>query len=355
MEVRAAASLAASAGVPGAHAAATAAMARLNPARRPQLLAEAALQAAGAGLPPHAVRGWAGDPPTVEEVLPVTAPPVPLPPVSISITCFGGFRFEVDGRAIDITEVRARARSALRLLATHTGQMVHREVLIEALWPELPPAAATRNLQVTISALRGLLERACGAGRPAMLVRSDSAYGLALPAEGRCDTVVFHAAVNHWRRVRSGSDRDAEAAAIREALSVYGGDLLPEEGPADWAVSARDQFRRQATELSRALAILELSRGEVGEAIAAAEQCLTLDPFDDTAWQVLAKAYERAGAPAKAAEVRRRYGAMLAGLGLDEDGSTDDHADFTAATTAGRTAPTQRRQPDDQVQRRTQT
>jgi DNA-binding SARP family transcriptional activator len=165
--------------------------------------------------------------------------------------------------------------------------------------------------------LRGLLERACGPGRPALLVRSDSAYGLALPPGARCDTVTFQGAVSRWRRVRASGDRAAEVAALREALGGYGGDLLPEDGPADWASAARDQYRRQATELSRALAAAELARGEIDEAIAAAESCLALDPFDDTAWQVLLCGYERAGAPAKAAEARRRYAAMLATLGLD--------------------------------------
>jgi DNA-binding SARP family transcriptional activator len=354
MEVRAAASLAASAGVPGAHAAVTAAMARINPARHPQLLAEAVTQATASGLPPHSVRVWAGGTPSVEEVMPVTAPPAGLAPVPISITCFGGFRLEIDGRSVDINVVRARARSALRLLATHAGQMVHREVLIEALWPELAPAAATRNLQVTISAIRGLLERACGPGQPALLVRSDSAYGLALPPTGRSDTATFQAAVSQWRRLRSGPDRTAEAAAIRAALSVYGGDLLPEEGPADWAATAREQFRRQATELGRSLGVLELARGEISEAIAAAEQCLALDPFDDAAWQVLAKAYDRSDAPAKAAEVRRRYSAMLAGLGLDGDDDDPWRVEVSAAT-AGRTIPAQPRQQDGQPPRRTRT
>ncbi|WP_203902110.1 BTAD domain-containing putative transcriptional regulator [Virgisporangium aliadipatigenens] len=235
----------------------------------------------------------------------------------LDITCFGSFRLEIDGRPVDLSGVRARARSALRLLATHAGQQVHREVLIEALWPDLTPAAATRNLQVTISALRGLLDRATGPGRPSLLVRSGGSYGLALPPGGYCDVVAFHDAVGRWRRLRGGPDRAAEIATLREALAAYGAELLPEEGPAEWAVAAREQVDRQATEASRALAEAELARGHVGEAITAAEHSLSLDRTDDKAWQVLLEGYERAGAPAKAAQVRKRYAAMLTDLGLD--------------------------------------
>jgi DNA-binding SARP family transcriptional activator len=244
---------------------------------------------------------------------------VPIAPATrwLHITCFGSFRMEIDGQAVDLSGVRARARSALRLLATHAGQQVHREVLIEALWPDLTPAAATRNLQVTISALRGVLDRAVGAGRPSLLVRSGGSYGLALPSGGYCDVVAFHDAVGRWRRLRGGADRVAEIATLREALAAYGEELLPEEGPAEWAVAVREQLGRQATEVSRALAEAELARGQVGEAITAAEHCLTVDPTDDTSWQVLLEAYARAGAPAKAAQARRRYAAMLTDLGLD--------------------------------------
>jgi DNA-binding SARP family transcriptional activator len=363
MEVRAAANLAASAGVPGAHAAATAALARLYPARRPQLVAEAGLQAAAAGVPARAVLVWAGhtEAPAAHETAPAPVAVAVANPsreaLRISITSFGGFRLEIDDRVVDLTEVRARARSALRLLAMQAGQMVHREKLIEALWPGLTPAAATRNLQVTISALRGLLDRACGPGGPALLVRSDSAYGLELPPGGYCDTVAFQAAVARWRRVRGGPDRAAEVGALREALGAYGGDLFPEEGPAEWAVAAREHFRFQVTEISRALAAAELDRGEVTEAIAAAEHCLTLDPFDDAAWQVLLTAYERAGAPAKAAEARRRYTEMLAGLGLDDlvqvDVTPAPPPVPAVPAMAGRTAQAPRGRPGARAPRRT--
>src|SRR5439155_1702156 len=83
------------------------------------------------------------------------------------------------------------ARSALRLLAMQTGTAVHREVLIEALWPDLPAAAGTRNLQVTVSALRGLLEPDSERGKAQLLVRTGDAYGITLPPGGYADTKAY--------------------------------------------------------------------------------------------------------------------------------------------------------------------
>jgi DNA-binding SARP family transcriptional activator len=259
------------------------------------------------------------------EVAPVAVAPVAqAPPVDeatdvppVSIRCFGGFRMEIAGQPVDTTPVRARARAALRLLAMHAGRVVHREVLIEALWPDLSPAAATRNLQVTISTLRGLLEPGSERGKSQLLVRTGDAYGIAVPEGGYSDTLEFTNAVQRWHQVRHRGDRQAEVAALRAALGAYGGDLLPEDGPETWAVEVRERFRQQATRIAGALAAAELAAGNTAAAVAAAEYCLTtLDPHDDDVWQVLLRAYDSGNAPAKAAEARRRYKEMLNSLGV---------------------------------------
>ena len=360
LDARTAAHLAASAGVPGAHIIATLALARCDHGRREVLLAEVMAQAATIGmpLPAHALADLAvpSDPPadlagsstppalspafstlTVPAAIERGAPapasgpttaaatgtltavaPAADQPPPVSIRCFGGFRMEISGRSVEIMTVRARARSALRLLATHAGQVVHKEVLIEALWPDLSVTAATRNLQVTISALRGLLEPTSERGKAQLLIRSGEAYGIALPPGGFCDTVAFVSAVDRWKRIHRTGDKAAEVEALRAALAAYPAELLPEEGPTDWAVEARDRFHRQATSAARALAVVELELGNITEAVSTAEYCLSLDQHDDEAWQVLIRAYTAGGALAKAAEVRQGYTAMLTSLGLSD-------------------------------------
>ena len=50
-------------------------------------------------------------------------------------------------------------RDELRpLLALYAGQPVHREVLVDAMWPQLDVSAATHNLHVCVSGLRSALE-----------------------------------------------------------------------------------------------------------------------------------------------------------------------------------------------------
>ncbi|MBN1174135.1 MAG: winged helix-turn-helix domain-containing protein [Micromonosporaceae bacterium] len=205
-EAKTAAHLAASIGVPGAHILATLAIAHADAARSDTLIDDATVQALAIGmpLPPWVLPARTLPQQDQQQRRPADTPagartggawPERVPPESrgqgfqptaasalqVSIRCFGGFQMEIAGRRIDIMAVRARARSALRLLATNAGHVVHKEVLIEALWPDLSATAATRNLQVTVSALRGLLEPASERGKAQLLIRSGEAYGLALP------------------------------------------------------------------------------------------------------------------------------------------------------------------------------
>jgi DNA-binding SARP family transcriptional activator len=273
------------------------------------LLRDAADRAAAAELPRSTLKFW-----LATYASSTAAAPTP----AVHIRCFGGFVMAVNGRVLDLSQVRPKARSALRMLAMQAGRFVHREVLIEGLWSDLPPAAATRSLQVTISALRGLLEPVSGRGRAQMLVRSGDAYGITLPPGSYADTAAFTDAVQRWQQLRRAGSFASELDAMRAALAAYSGELLPEEGPAEWVVEAREHFRHLATRVARELATAELTQGNVAEAIRAAEQCISLDLHDDEAWQVLLRAYARSGTPARALDARRRYADMLARLGVPE-------------------------------------
>ncbi|MCQ4045293.1 BTAD domain-containing putative transcriptional regulator [Streptantibioticus rubrisoli] len=237
----------------------------------------------------------------------------------VSIWCFGGFRMAVGERLIDWTKVRPRARAAMRLLAVRAGQPVHRETLIEALWPDAPADSATANLQVAISSLRNLLEPDRERRKPRLVIRDGDAYLLNLPAGAHLDTLAFQAALAYGRRARAAGNTAMTRQGLRDALAVYRGELLPEDGPAEWLQQDREMYRYQAANAAADLAALELEVGNPQEAVTAAENCLAIDPCRDQGWHLLINAYQRIGAPAAAERARRRYTAMLASLGISTD------------------------------------
>lgn len=65
-------------------------------------------------------------------------------------------------------------------------------------------------------------------------------------------------------------------AAFETALDSYGGDLLPEEGAAEWVVTERDHYRVRAADAAHALAGPLATDDAVGAALAC-ERGLAID------------------------------------------------------------------------------
>jgi DNA-binding SARP family transcriptional activator len=235
----------------------------------------------------------------------------------VGVWCFGSFRLCVDGQSLDWSAIRPRVRTLARNLAMHAGRPVHRDSLAAALWPEATAAAATRSLHVALSSLRGFLQASVPASGNRLLRRDGDAYLLAVPDDGYADVAVFRDALATARRTRTDSSPQY-LHALRTAVAAYGGDLLPEDGLAEWVVHERDVLRHQAAGAAAELAAAELAGyGAFDRAVAAAERAVDIDPCHDSGWRLLIAAQHWAGNPAAAERARRRYAAVLLSLGVD--------------------------------------
>ncbi len=255
------------------------------------------------------------------------APPAPAPenviPIgvgrsvpSLSIRCFGGFSIAIQGRPVDLTAIKPRARAVLRLLAVHAGNPVHREVLQTAFWPDADAETGARNLHVAVSSLRSWLEPGVGRGGSSLLLREGDAYRLAIQPDAEVDLVQFSKALAAARVARLRGGVDAVSANFQQALDLYAGELLPEDGPAEWAIEPRERFRAGALEAAQGLAELLLKQGDPAAAANACATGLWVDRLHDPLWKLLIQARERAGDPGAASRARRDYKRVLEELGL---------------------------------------
>ncbi|MFF3868968.1 BTAD domain-containing putative transcriptional regulator [Micromonospora sp. NPDC001898] len=308
VEVRRAESTARAAGVPGARALALAAGVPAGPGRAVGLSAVHAA-AEQAGLPRPAVTAW-----VTPERGPAPAAPDTAP---LTVRCFGGFRICLDGEPLNWSPLRPRARAVARILAMHAGRAVHRDRLLDALWPDTDPATATRTLHVALSSLRRFLDSHLPAGEgESLLHRDGDAYLLALPPGSWCDVTEFRLALE--RASRAGASRAPRALDdLRVAVAAYTGELLPEDGPAEWVVAERETLRRQAADAAAQLAEAALGGAHADPAVATAARCVEIDPCHDAGWRLLIAAHDRAGNAAAAEHARRRYADVLVSLGLD--------------------------------------
>lgn len=239
------------------------------------------------------------------------AAPDPVP--SGRLTCFGGFSLQVAGEEVAWSLLRPRVRALLLRLALQHGRPIHREQLVDELWPDASLTSGIRSLQVAVSAVRQCLATA-GLGEDC-LPRQGDAYALELT--GVIDQVATfeQLASQAARELRTG--RTAEAVRTgQSALDLYTGDLLPEVGPAEWVVAERERLRLLAATTAAETARGALLLGELAAGVRAAQRSVDLDPYHDSSWDLLIELCQRAGDHSAAAVARRAHARVHADLGV---------------------------------------
>jgi len=212
--------------------------------------------------------------------------------------------------------VRPQARTVLRILSLNAGRPVHRERLAGILWADLDTASALHALQVSVSSLRGALQPEGQADGKQLLVRHGEAYALVLGQGSVFDLADFDRTIHDASLARSAGDNNAAAEGLRRAVQLYTGDVLPEDGPAEWVGATRERYRLRAAEAAASLAGLELRLGNPDDAAAAATRSVEIDPWRDESWRTLVETFRRLGDPAAAERAQRRYDLILNSLGV---------------------------------------
>src|SRR3954449_7283420 len=161
----------------------------------------------------------------------------------VTLMLLGGFSASVDGEPVSERAWRLKkGRELVKLLALAPGHRLHREQVMDVLWRDRAPAAAANNLHQAVHVARRAL------GAEAIEVRDEV---LSLSADVEVD-------VDRLELAAVAARRSATPAALREALAIYGGELLPENRYEDWAASRRDELAALAAELAAELAALGL-------------------------------------------------------------------------------------------------
>ncbi|MET9230719.1 hypothetical protein [Lentzea sp. NPDC003310] len=228
---------------------------------------------------------------------------VPAPPDHpIGIEVIGPMRVTRNGVAAEAPELRrARVRQLLGLLVLRTE--VSREQAMDLLWPDLDPASAARNLRVTTTHLRRLLEPGRAGGEASYFLRSDNETIRLV----RSDQLT----VDLW----SARERDAA-----DAVALWRGEPLPDLADVCEAEIAeiRAAHVRNLVELGE----LRLVTGDPAEAHVLAERALALEPFDPRGHRLALAAALRARDPHRMVRTRARVLDSLRQLGVGPDPAT---------------------------------
>jgi DNA-binding SARP family transcriptional activator len=230
----------------------------------------------------------------------------------MQVRCFAALEITVDEKPIDLSAVRPRAQSVLRLLALHAGRPVHREVLMDSLWRDVEPDAALHSLQVAVSSLRKLMPDRQSSG----IIRQGDAYQLEMGADATCDVRSFQTSLAAAAAaVTKGDDRLAYDEAMC-AADLYRGDLLLDEGPAEWVVGPRDALRLDMVRVCTIAGEAAMKLGMPQEATRMSERGLGVDRYADALWRLQIESLEQSSDKASAERVRRSWQEMMDELGV---------------------------------------
>ena len=203
------------------------------------------------------------------------------------------------------------------MLTLHADEMLHRDHLVEELWPHQAADTAQHRLQTAVWALRRLLDEAA-AGCGCTVVRDGPRYGLVLGVHCTTDVRELHQWLALARSAGTGHDTHQEVQALRTAVELYRGELLPDDGAVDWVVEERDRIRAMVGRAATTLAA-RLAPTDARASLEAAKHALSIDTYNDEAWRLVIAGHTELGDLALAERARLTYREVLADLGVDTE------------------------------------
>jgi predicted ATPase len=186
----------------------------------------------------------------------------------LRIALLGGFAASIEDTVVEDRWRLRKAKTLVKLLALAPGHRLHRDTVLDLLWPDVDPRAATNNLHQAIHAAR----RALGATRIAL---RDELVWLSPDEPLVVDVDTFRAAADE---ARASGDVDR----LRSALAQWTGTLLPEDAYETWSVSYREELAETYAALATQLATALVASGEAAAALALLEPVAAQRTFDES-------------------------------------------------------------------------
>jgi DNA-binding SARP family transcriptional activator len=222
---------------------------------------------------------------------------------AVRVWLLGGFQVSVGSRTITQNTWHLRKAAALvKLLALAPSHRMHREQVLDLLWPEANRRAASNNLRTTLHAARKVLDPAMGAR---YLASENESLVLSTGGELWVDAEAFEEAARVARHSQ-------EPATYEAALDLYAGELLPTDRYEEWAEEHRRRLQEMYLALLLELARLHQEHADYHSAIEALRRVVWQEPTREEAHAGLMRRYALLGSKGEALAQYGRLEEVLA-------------------------------------------
>ncbi len=212
----------------------------------------------------------------------------------LQVRLLGGFCIERSdvGQAVSDWPRRS-AKTLIKLLAIQPGHALHREQVIDVLWPKMNAESALNSLAKALHVARRALQ-------PGLPRREDSAYLRLADGMLLLDTERVIIDADEFEQLAEDALRRREIAAYDAAFAAYGGELLPEDRYESWCSERRTALAELHTRLLLGMAEGLERRGSYSEAAERLRDVLQQDPTREAVHRQLMRLYAWIGAPDQA-------------------------------------------------------
>jgi DNA-binding SARP family transcriptional activator len=212
----------------------------------------------------------------------------------LRVTLLGGFRVDRDDLSEPVSNWQRRSAKALtKVLATFPGHALHREQVLEILWPGADLDSALNSFGKTLHAARRAFQ-------PGLLPRERSLYLRMTDSMVALDREHVVVDADQFEAVACEALRRPAIGTLEHALADYGGDLLPEDRYADWCAERRDLLADLRVRVLLALADLLEDQGAYNDCANHLRAALQQDPTREEVQRRLMRLYTRMGTPDQA-------------------------------------------------------
>ena len=201
--------------------------------------------------------------------------------VPLDIRLLGRFEVLREGKPIPRSAWgRRKTRTLLKVLLTKPGRLFTQDQLIDILFPGEDLVRAKRNLYGRVSELRKALEPRLRRGpESSYILREGQSYRFSAEPPVRVDTQVFEKQLADARAAIEEKRWMDAVERFEAAMSLYRGELLPEDRYEDWTEPHRGDLEHRYLDALLTLAECHERLGRLRQSISCCQRVLGIEPY----------------------------------------------------------------------------
>lgn len=207
---------------------------------------------------------------------------------SVYLCLLGRFEIVREGQKLRADEwPRRKAAALIKYLAIQ--KRLVKDQAIDLFWPDSDFDSGANNLYRTLHDLRQTLNKSLGDGTSDLLFKFEDGV-LSLNESVWVDTLEFERLCSAPTK-----NQDEQIASLEKALTLYQGDLLPDDLYTEWTLTPRESLRHRYRDASLTLSALYREARQYDRIFSLLSPLLVNDKADEPVHRELMRAYALAG------------------------------------------------------------